>query len=1816
MPIDQYEDAVQKLGSASPLAAAPSDPYEAAITERFDAGETKLRLATQAAQDTKPETAAEVLRLAHRTGLPPDLIARNLDQIRKRAAVADTPYGQMQRDTPALAQWLQEPWNASVAQDDHAALGGMERTLKIGRDVVGDIGAGLFGFNQQAFGLLRAGAEGLDALTRHTAPDYGYGPRWDEATQSYAGPPKGLGFLGPLKNTSGDVMTEFSIDESINGKNVSMPTLVPTLTRDEVSAVLAMKDGDTLPANVRAKAIAFAKQRLAAGQDPFAGPGEQQNIYPDLARETVPLMKNVTILQRLAEFSAAAAAQATALQQKALGPRPDSGLVEQSIHGGIQSIVQNVPSMALALMGAEVPSLALMGVSTGGGAYDQARTQGVSVPSALSFGISQGVIEVATEKIPLHKLIGDVAHNAGLLTILQHQVKSELIGENIATVLQDLNEWAVLPANKERTAMDYLRERPTAAAATTISTLVALSATTITGHATATMLHRLGQDVEQSKTVQRMPEAAQSFLADATKDTPIDKVYAPVDTWTTYWQSKGIDPAVIAAELTGDPRAYAQAKVTGEDLAIPTAAYAVQLAGTEHNAFFSKELRLAPEQMNGREAEAFQKDAAAQADASVPTPEQHAQAIEAQQIDATIASPELDQQVATVLGDQQGPAPEGLLDRLEREATARIQARGTFSGTRLGAGLPLDDLADIVLIGSVKVARGVRDFTAWSRSMLADYGERIRPHLATLFAKSLEQAGQRFAVPIEATREGQASIVTAQAVEQAQAVGQPLFSDAKSAGMSDEQFLKYQEVAQQASDAAKEDLYAKALRDIQREQSRAWLSAKQKIRATVTGELKPEPIYQARAALREELKGVPLEQVAELYGFSSADELRQALKATPGLNRAVAAETAKRLKAQFGDLLTDGRLADQAQQAVFGLGRQNVIEAELRALKGTIPPRSVLRQMAETRIAGTLVRDLRSGQFLMAAQRASQRAFDLLSTNTDRVGAVQAKQQELLNLALYREATQAKDRADMQKAYLKTFTTDATRARLGKAEGGFLDQIDGILEHYEFTAVTNKRLDSRTSLRKWIASMEAQGLPVELDEAAVRAVEDTRPINWRELTVDQLTGVHDAVKQIAHLARLKNRLLTAADNRDFTATVTAIDASIREHNVVKKLPLEFVPKDLKARKVSEWFASHSKIATLARALDGYEDGGQLWETVLRPINDAATTEAQMNTAATKALSTLMTDAYSGREMAHLHDKLFIPAINDSLSKEGRLAVALNWGNDGNRQRIRDGRHWTDAQVQAILGTLDQRDWTFVQGVWDFIDSYWPDIKAKQERVTGLAPEKVEATPVVTRFGTFKGGYYPLAYDSRLSAKAGSFIDANEATLQKQAAYVKATTRRGHTEARLERVTEPVRLELGVLYGHVEQVIHDLSHHEMLIDVGRVLGNKQVQQAIYETKGDQVYQQFRGALKDIAFGTRAASGSIERALNFIRQGTTVAGLAWNVWTAVQQPMGVFDGMARVGPSWVLKGMSRMVRDAAAMENTAAWIYDRSPMMKLRGSTQQREVVELRGKLSHPGGWFDNAIRTVTLDKVAQQDISDSYFFLIQQAQRLADMPTWLGQYEKSRAGGEDDVRAAALADQAVLDAQGGGQIKDLAEVQRGSPILKLFTNFYSYGNLKFNQTAEAAGRTNFRSAGSVGQFLVNLMLLYTFPAATTVLLAKAFGKGDDDESWATAMGRELIGSALNTMVLVREFGGFIRSTNRGYEGPTGTRAITAGYNLLTQVKQGEPDRALLRSAEDVGGILFRLPLAQVQRSVDGFVALQEGRTSNPLVLLSGAPKAAK
>lgn len=77
----------------------------------------------------------------------------------------------------------------------------------------------------------------------------------------------------------------------------------------------------------------------------------------------------------------------------------------------------------------------------------------------------------------------------------------------------------------------------------------------------------------------------------------------------------------------------------------------------------------------------------------------------------------------------------GKLDVIEQAARERIAARkGTLRSSLTP--IPADDLADMVVIGAAKIAKGTIKFKDWSVEMVKEFGETIRPYLSKIWQQA------------------------------------------------------------------------------------------------------------------------------------------------------------------------------------------------------------------------------------------------------------------------------------------------------------------------------------------------------------------------------------------------------------------------------------------------------------------------------------------------------------------------------------------------------------------------------------------------------------------------------------------------------------------------------------------------------------------------------------------------------------------------------------------------------------------------------------------------------------------------------------------------------------------------------------------------------------------------------------------------------------------------------------------------------------------------------------------------------------------------
>lgn len=107
--------------------------------------------------------------------------------------------------------------------------------------------------------------------------------------------------------------------------------------------------------------------------------------------------------------------------------------------------------------------------------------------------------------------------------------------------------------------------------------------------------------------------------------------------------------------------------------------------------------------------------------------------------------------------------------------------------------------------------------------------------------------------------------------------------------------------------------------------------------------------------------------------------------------------------------------------------------------------------------------------------------------------------------------------------------------------------------------------------------------------------------------------------------------------------------------------------------------------------------------------------------------------------------------------------------------------------------------------------------------------------------------------------------------------------------------------------------------------------------------------------------------------------------------------------------------------------------------------------------------------------------------------------------------EAEQRSIEAADGAVRDVFGSGEIKDLASIQKGSEITKLFTAFYSFFNTQANAILEEYYKGKYPQVASISKFQRWMPLaksvLYRIvltSAASTILRMALLGDGSDDK----------------------------------------------------------------------------------------------------------------
>ena len=1104
-------------------------------------------------------------------------------------------------------------------------------------------------------------------------------------------------------------------------------------------------------------------------------------------------------------------------------------------------------------------------------------------------------------------------------------------------------------------------------------------------------------------------------------------------------------------------------------------------------------------------------------------------------------------------------------------------------------------------------------------------------------------------------------VATDDQITQAEQVTQamPLFADAQAAGMTEAEFKAYQDSIDIAHANAQESVEREIQQEEERRRSKWWNERKDEVRREVTEEVDTLPEYAALRALRRGVmpdgqevnfklnsaelnerfgqsaaqrlaftyakNGIPLDDAARLLGWSSGDEMIQAMLGAPNRGKRIEDETLARMNDRYGPATT-GEAADRAINAVHNDRRADVMVKELQALakagnRRNFTSQQILKEAARRVMAERKVRAIQPAEFQRAEAKAGRQAYEALLKG-DLDTAYEAKQRQLLNFHMYREAVKA--RAEIEKIVdrMAKYNKRSTRERIGKAGHDYLDQIDAVMEQYEFRNVSLRQLDKAKSAASWYAEQVTAGNDPFVPEFVLNTA---RKVNYKDLSLDQLQELDEYVANIAHLASTKNKLLKNSVIKDLKEGRSLLAASAFDS--VRKLPRRELVQNARTlpQIATDWLKrGNSSLIKMEQAfewLDGGDPNGP-WKTLIfNPLAEAQHNADDLNREYTRRVTDLHAQWIKERGNS-VGERFHVKSINQAMTTSGMLAVALNTGNESNRSKLLNGYGWDASVLDEILGHMKAEDWKYVEGLWNTVESLWPQIEALEKRVNGIAPPKIEGLTITNQFGTFKGGYWPLVYDPLSTKYADVLSTMGGLAPLGEGGTVRSTPPRGHTQARIDSFNAPILLDSSVIANHLNQVIHDLTHREALYDARRLYTNE-AREAVNQTLGPDMAAQFVNMLDGIATGQSSgnmkAISTFAKTMNALRSNQSLAWMGYSITTVFNQLSGYSQGLeyfaAKGDRKYIYKAFVKFW--AAPIENLKM-IQEMSGEMRNRALNLDVSIREAQNQVLRmkDGRVVQDAFKGMA----NARDVMVKYAFVpMQTMQSVVDGVVWMAGYEQ--AGGSNNHEAAVLAaDRAVRLTQTAGGAKDLATIQQ-NVLAKLFMPVYGYASLLWNRNvdiARAAGQ-GFRDR-SPQQVLVafeRFVYLNMIPAMIAGLIGGDLPDpdgGDDDETWAQWLAIKGLSSVTQGIPVV---GPAVASVFSPY-GYTGASPIGQGFDALIKAKNSEKDQTITTNAINAVGVFTGLPASQVNRAVRTYFMTENGEMDDSALsvaraLLFGPPK---
>lgn len=861
------------------------------------------------------------------------------------------------------------------------------------------------------------------------------------------------------------------------------------------------------------------------------------------------------------------------------------------------------------------------------------------------------------------------------------------------------------------------------------------------------------------------------------------------------------------------------------------------------------------------------------------------------------------------------------------------------------------------------------------------------------------------------------------------------------------------------------------------------------------------------------------DMIAEETGYTSGDELAQAIMDNPSQSQAVKQRADELVQKKFPDIMKERELAEQqAREAIYNddsglvlaIELQLITEQSSKALAKQVLTEQQQKQRAEEKAAereqrraenernaeqrAKLARAMRQNarnaakeelanmvigeaiktrKYITAERNFAAKAAVAMSKKQYEE-AQQYKRMQMFNHEMVQESIKIKQRVEGYQRYINRQRKAKKETWLNETHfnqaADLLARMGIVRKDYDPTTKTQ-------TLAEYCNEMQELYDNVAIADWIIQDSKSLMSPN-RNLTVDEYEDVVNALKNIKVIANSERGLMafgTNLDMREFFAEAT---------ENLSKLKTKYTPvvgERVKPSAIDQYKASLRSTDNFFEMMDGWKYGffsKAFGESVKNATDNETTRVLDVQDATAKAYKEWLPTKEAAMQA---EQKVYYEELKTSVDRHVLTKLLMNLGNESNARvlcstppiGLENSPLWVKAdeeisQDEAILQTkqnlieflssvLTEADVKYAQAKIDIANKYWQEMSDLERRWTGFTPKKVEAAP-----------FTMVIAGKEIVFKGGYFPLIRDSDLGSKPAAKDTVSDLDTQQGKNVRTLHTAR-------GHFKERVKT----SYPIDLKRGSEFKVMQDAIHDLCFREVVGDFRKLLNNqdmyALMKTKLGIADMQAFREYCEK--------------VAQPYSIQN--ADVAENWIGSAagwLRRKTVNAVIMLNLKTAIQNFGNIL-LYGNVADgfgyKDVLASMGNyymnMQTPEGYNstkefvyakssfmrersdtpDITLRDLReenkLNPIEQKTMEWGTKLLVG-TDNMTALPVWVQAYKKKLNAGATDKEAVNFADMIIRRTLGSSRITDVSPILRGGPLMKLLTTFQTFFNAQYNQWA--------------------------------------------------------------------------------------------------------------------------------------------------------------